>query len=112
MDSLLMLIPIAIGGFASFLFVWEGIRLFSRGWTSYEQKYVTGAAKTLESIYLTIPAQHLAYLSVAFFLAFGLVAYLLLGNVPIAVIAGLAGLPLPMILLKNSESLSIRPLSL
>jgi tight adherence protein B len=98
--SPIVVFAMAVAGAGGFLFVWVGIELFSRGWTSYEEKYVKGAEKTLDSIYLTIPLQHLAYLSVVGLLVIGGVAYLLTGNWIVAVILALAALPVPMILVR------------
>ena len=48
---------------AAFLFGVGGIYLFSRGWESYEEKYVKGAEGTLEAMNLTIPPQHVTEVS-------------------------------------------------
>ena len=53
------------------IFVYVGIELFSRGWESYEQRYVEGAERTLSAMYLSLRPQHLLYLSVLGFFLFG-----------------------------------------
>lgn len=85
---------------STFLFGVGGIYLFSRGWESYEEKYVKGAEGTLEAMYLTIPPQHVAYLSIlCFLIMFG--AFTAVFAQPIiGVIAGILGLPVPMVVLR------------
>jgi len=77
------------------LFTWLGFSLFAKGWESYEEKYVKGAGRTLESMYLTIPPQHLLYLS---FLSTVVVTALIaasFGNLALGVGLGLVAFPLP-----------------
>lgn len=77
------------------LFVWFGFQLFGKGWQSYEEKYVKGAERTLDAMYLTMPAQHIIYLSFASMaLGFGLVM-LALRHLTLAVIIGLVAFPMP-----------------
>ena len=45
------------------LIVFSILRLLSRGVRSYEEKYVIGATKTLDAMYLTITRQQVLYLS-------------------------------------------------
>ncbi len=56
---LLIFIAVSVG-----IFTWVGVSLFSTGWQSYEEKYVEGAEKSLDSMFLTIPPQQILYLSV------------------------------------------------
>lgn len=77
------------------LFVWFGFQLFGKGWQSYEEKYVKGAERTLDAMYLTMPAQHIIYLSFASMaLGFGLVM-LALRHLTLAVVIGLVAFPMP-----------------
>jgi tight adherence protein B len=77
------------------LFVWFGFQLFGKGWQSYEEKYVRGAERTLDAMYLTMPAQHIIYLSFASLAAaFGL-AMLAFRNLTLASIMGIIAFPLP-----------------
>ena len=62
-----MLAVMACAFAAVALFVFTGVRLFASGWQSYEQKYLADAERSLDAIYLTIPPQHVLYLSVASF---------------------------------------------
>ena len=81
------------------LFVYTGIQLFASGWESYEQKYMEDAERSLDAIYLTIPPQHVVYLSVMCFAVVSLLCIWLFGNVVVGLGFGLIGLALPKILL-------------
>lgn len=48
----------------SFTAVLVTYMLFSAGWESYEEKYIEGAERTLDDLFLTIPPQQLLWLSV------------------------------------------------
>ncbi|MHC4601062.1 MAG: type II secretion system F family protein [Planctomycetota bacterium] len=85
---------------AAFLFGVGGIYLFARGWESYEEKYVKGAEGTLEAMYLTIPPQHVAYLSILCFLILFGIFTAVFAQAAIGIIAGILGLPTPMIVLR------------
>jgi len=84
---------------AVFLFIVVGVRLFASGWQSYEQKYIGGTEKTLEAMYLTIPPQHVVYLSVASFAVLSLVWTWIFRNLLVGVAFGAMGLMLPKLLL-------------
>lgn len=45
------------------LVVYAAMNVLSRGFKSYEEKYVTGATRTLDAMYLTITPQQIVYLS-------------------------------------------------
>lgn len=47
-----------------FTFVVTGFLLFNTGWESYEEKYVDGAERTLDDLFLTIPPQQMMWLQV------------------------------------------------
>jgi tight adherence protein B len=86
--------------FSTALFGVGGIYLFSRGWETYEEKYVKGAEGTLEAMYLTIPPQHVAYLSIVCFLVLFGVFTAVFAQIVVGIIAGLFGLPAPMLVLR------------
>jgi tight adherence protein B len=81
------------------LFVLVGIRLFASGWQSYEQSYMDGAERTLDAIYLTIPPQHVMYLSLVSFAILALLFTWLTKNFLVGTAFGLIGLGLPKFLL-------------
>ncbi len=95
-DQFLILLLV---GSATLLFGVSSVYLFSRGWESYEQKYVGGAAQTLDAMYLTIPPQHIAYLSVMCFALAGGLAWFIFGEPVVGMLAGVAALPAPMVAL-------------
>ncbi len=87
-------IMLAAGG-AVALFVLVGFQLFSSGWQTYEQKYVRGAEQTLDAMYLTIPIQHLVYVSFASMAVIGVLTGLAFGSIAWGTILGLAGFAVP-----------------
>lgn len=88
----------AAGG-AVFLFVYIGVVLFRRGWAGYEERYVAGAEKTLDAMYLTMPRQHILYLALLSAFLFGAVLFLLTGQPLLSIPLGLTGLGLPLVIL-------------
>lgn len=111
MRDLLQFSILIAGAGAAGLFVLIGFELFSHGWTSYDEKFVKGSGKTLDSMYLTIPIQHLIYLSFASALAAGIFFGLVFGSVAAGVIIGFAGFPMPAFIirfLKNRRDYKFR----
>jgi len=96
-------LPFAImlsAGGAVALFVLIGFKLFSTGWQSYEEKYVKGAGRTLDAMYLTLPLQHLIYLSFASCIMIGLLVGLALASIAWGVCIGAFGLLLPSLAIR------------
>jgi len=94
-----LLIQAAAFGSAA-AFVIAGIHMFAKGWEGYEQKYVKGAGRRLEDMYLTIPTQHLIYLSVLCFILLAMVAGSVFNSMVIGIIFGLLGLLAPEFLVR------------
>ncbi|MFW5858173.1 MAG: type II secretion system F family protein [Planctomycetota bacterium] len=86
-------------GLAVGVFAYIGVELFRRGWAGYEERYVSGASATLDSMYLTMPRQHLLYLAVLSAVLVGGVALLLTAQPVLAAPISLAGLGVPMLVL-------------
>jgi len=82
---------------AAGLFVLIGFQLFSSGWQSYEEKYVKGSGRTLDAMYLTMPLQHLVYLSFASSAVIGLLFGLVFGSIAWGVILGALGFAFPAV---------------
>lgn len=94
------LLAVMLSAFAAVaLFVFTGVRLFASGWQSYEQKYMADAERSLDAIYLTMPPQHVLYLSVASFAVVSLLWMWLFGNVLVGLMFGTMGLALPKLAL-------------
>jgi len=93
------LVAIAAAGLGAALFAYAGVRLFRRGWAGYEQRYVSGAERTLDAMWLTLPRQHLVYLALLCMALVMLVAFAIFGRVWAAVPLGLGGLVLPTVVL-------------
>jgi tight adherence protein B len=94
----MLIIPIllSVAG-ATGLFVLIGFQLFSSGWQSYEERYVRGAERSLDAMYLTLPIQHLVYLSFASAVIVGALAGLVFGSIAWGIILGAAGFVLPAV---------------
>lgn len=89
-------LPILILLFGAIVyFAYVGFELFSKGWSSYEEKVTGGTEETLESMYLTIPTQHIVYLCFASFCTIALFVSLLFGNGWAGLILGSAAFLLP-----------------
>jgi len=82
------------------LFILTGFKMFSSGWQSYEERYVKGAERTLDAMYLTMPLQHLIYLSFASCLVIGLMAGLVFGSLAWGMILGVIGFTFPPIAIR------------
>jgi len=83
------------GAGAVMLFLLVGFQLFSSGWQSYEERYVQGAGRTLDAMYLTMPLQHLVYLSFASSAVIGLFSGSIFGSVAWGTILAIVGFALP-----------------
>lgn len=100
LNALELFLTLCIGG-AVAAFSVVGVEMFSRGWEGYEQKYVKGAERSLNDMYLTIPVQHLVYLSVCSAIVLSLLLGLVFGSVAMGVLGGLAGLAVPEIIVRT-----------
>jgi tight adherence protein B len=100
MEVLIVLIILLAGGSAVALFVLGGFQMFTSGWQSYEERYVQGAGRTLDAMYLTLPIQHLVYLSFASAILVGLLVGLAFGSIAWGVIVGIVGFAGPTIAVK------------
>jgi len=94
------ILSVLTAGGAVALFTWFGFQLFGRGWQSYEEKYVRGAERTLDAMYLTMPRQHILYLSLTSMLLVLVVAALAFGNLVLGLVLGLMAFPLPGIVIR------------
>ncbi|MBL4848716.1 MAG: type II secretion system F family protein [Planctomycetes bacterium] len=77
-----------------FIFTFVGFLVMSEGWESYEERYLEGAERTMDDLFLTIPPKQLLWLTVlaaGFAAVFGFVASksLLMGLIA-GVLGGLA----------------------
>jgi len=94
-----ILVQVAAFGSAG-AFAFAGIHMFARGWEGYEQRYIKGAERRLDDLYLTIPTQHLVYLSVLCFILLALLAGTIFGSMIVGLIFGLFGLLAPEFLVR------------
>ncbi len=77
------------------VFAWVGLSVFARGWQSYEEKYVQDAERSLDAMYLTIPAQQILYLSFVCTVLVTLLVALAIGNLLFGLILGLLAFFVP-----------------
>ena len=86
--------------FGCVVFTATGWSLFSQGWESYEEKYLEGASRTLDDLFLTIPPQQLMWLSV--FCAFAGFAFpsIMMGAPAIGFVMGIVGAAAPRVALR------------
>ena len=95
-----ILVEIAAFGAAA-AFVIAGIAMFNKGWQGYEQKYIKGAERRLDDLYLTIPTSHLIYLSVLSFVLLAMMAGTITGSFVLGLAFGLPGLLVPEFLVRQ-----------
>ncbi|MFH1732421.1 MAG: type II secretion system F family protein [Planctomycetota bacterium] len=110
-DALTTLPIMLSGAGAVVLFLLVGFQLFSSGWQSYEERYVQGAGRTLDAMYLTMPLQHLVYLSFASSAVIGIFSGFIFGSVAWGTILAVVGFVLPTIavrLLKKRRDAKFR----
>lgn len=93
-----LLVAMLASGGAAMLFAYIGIDLFQTGWSSYDERYISGAESTMESMFLTIPVQNLIYLSMLCFLFVALLVTYVSGNFIAGILFGLCAFALPKIL--------------
>ncbi len=80
-------------------FVFVGLRLFTTGWQSYEEKYVEGAQRSLDAIWMTMPVQNVFYLSLVAGAVVSAVVFAVSQNWIITAILGTFSVPLPKVFL-------------
>jgi tight adherence protein B len=90
-----------LAGLGTVVFVATGYSLFSVGWESYEEKYLEGAERTVDDLFLTIPAQQLLWLSVFGVFFFFAVGVLLSESFFFGSILSVLGGALPSLLLQR-----------
>ncbi|RMG06956.1 MAG: secretion system protein [Planctomycetota bacterium] len=97
-DGLLYLVWL-LAFLSVFTFVFLGFLLFSTGWESYEEKYLEGAERTLDDLFLTIPPQQLLWLSLLGGFSFFVLGFLISGSVVFGLVFGAPGTLLPRLIL-------------
>ncbi len=77
------------------IFTFVGYVLFSAGWESYEERYLEGAERTLDDLFLTIPPQQLLWLTILSGAAFFVLPFALSGSVIPSLMFGALGAGFP-----------------
>lgn len=101
MDLLVVCYVLAFGAMTAL--AWIGISMFTQGWKSYEERYVKGAERSLESLYLFISPGHVMFLSVVCLLVLATFGMVVFSNFVAAGLFGLLGFYLPKVLLRYLE---------
>lgn len=86
--------------FAVVLIVYGLIDFLSRGFKTYEEKYVTGATRTLDAMYLTMTPQQILYLSCLSTLVVFILLAVIMMSVIIPAIVGLAAFLTPTVVVR------------
>ena len=66
---------------AVFFFVIAGMRLFARGWRTYEKRYVEDTEKSLDALYLSLTPQQIVYLSLSCSIVVGFLGLIVFSSV-------------------------------
>lgn len=83
-----------------FVFVFVGYLLFSAGWESYEEKYIEGAERSLDDLFLTIPPQQLLWLTILGGFAMLTLTFAFTGSLLVGAITAIPGAAAPRVALK------------
>ena len=73
---------------AIMVFAYSLLQVLSRGFQTYEEKYVAGATRTLDAMYLTMTPQQIIYLSLLCMLIVAVIVGVTTGNLVVALILG------------------------
>lgn len=98
MEGLLPLIYL-LAFLGVFIFTFVGFLLFNTGWESYEEKYLEGAERSLDDLFLTIPPQQLLWISILTAAAGFVLPWVLTDNMGIGMMMGVLGFVMPRVAL-------------
>lgn len=85
--------------FGVFIFTFVGFLVMSEGWESYEEKYLEGAERTMDDLFLTIPAKQLLWLTVLSGGILAVIGFVASQSLLMGLIAGALGCFLPRFIL-------------
>jgi tight adherence protein B len=95
-----VLLALASAFAAVVLLVFGCLKFFSKGLKSYEEKYVSGATRTLDAMYLTMSAQQILYLSLLSTVVVGVIIAVTTMNAAVSVILGAAAFATPSVVIR------------
>lgn len=98
-SSILLLLISLLAFVGVFVFVFVGYLMFSAGWESYEEKYLEGAERTLDDLFLTIPPHQLLWLTILGGFAMFTLGFLLTNSLVAGFMLGLPGAMSPRVAL-------------
>lgn len=99
-DRLLLHLVSLLAFMGVFVFVFAGYLLFSAGWESYEEKYIEGAERSLDDLFLTIPPQQLLWLTILGGFAMLTLMFVLTGSLLVGAAAAIPGALAPRLALQ------------
>ena len=88
------------GFLAVIMFAYSLLRVLSKGFQTYEEKYVAGATRTLDAMYLTMTPQQIVYLSLLCMLVVGIVVGVTTANPLLALALGAVAFLAPEITIR------------
>lgn len=97
--SVLLLLISMLAFVGVFVFVFVGYLMFSAGWESYEEKYLEGAERTLDDLFLTIPPHQLLWLTILGGFAMFTLGFVLTNSLIAGIILALPGAMSPRVAL-------------
>ncbi len=86
--------------FAVVLLMYGLMAFLSKGFKTYEEKYVSGATRTLDAMYLTMTVQQILYLSFLSTLVVFIIFAVMTLNVVLAIFVGIAAFATPTIIVR------------
>jgi len=99
-DILLLLLALGLVFVAVVLLVYSLIRIVGRGLQSYEAKYVAGATRTLDAMYLTMTPQQILSLSVLSSVVVGILIGVSTMNPVVGLVAGSVAFAAPYLVIR------------
>jgi len=98
------LIAVAAAFASVVIVVFHIVKAASRGIQTYEEKYVSGAAKTLDAMYLTMSARQIMSLSMLAMLVVFILTAVTTMNIALAIVLGAIGFLLPIVAIRILKS--------
>lgn len=102
--TLILNLVCLLGGLGMFIFSFIGYLMFREGWESYEERFVEGADRSVEDLFLTIPPQQMLWLSILGTFAFFAVMFVLSESMVISAMFGGLGFYSPKIALRMQKT--------
>ena len=99
-----VLLAMAATFVAVVLLVFGMLEYLSKGLRSYEEKYVVGATRTLDAMYLTMTPQQVLYLSLLSTLVVAILVGVTTLNAVLAIVLGMAAFIAPTVVIRMNQT--------